>query len=243
MEADDELYPLRSMDDDSAIQWLVDSETYNPLEDTRPFYYATYEKVRGNSQVYQSNMARDGARFMLDSLRGDEFQLVKSSEGKVAESGGWNPSSRISFMDILNTRVYFQTQKRIYNTDMVDGGRLLLQEEMDRRDDEAKMSRSERKRQWCFGEEGGLNFDLPTEAQWEHCCRMGNKSAFPVAQDLGFNYEESNEFLDLIAWYKYKVIGAAPEPERFCAWRAAKFMFGIAKDKEMVNNVYETTTD
>lgn len=43
----------------------------------------------------------------------------------------------------------------------------------------------------------------------------------------------------MIAWYKYKVLGSLPEPERFGSWRVAKFIFGISKDKEQVNNVYE----
>lgn len=47
----------------------------------------------------------------------------------------------------------------------------------------------------------------------------------------------------MIAWYKYKIIGKLPEPERFCTWRISKMLFGISKDKEMINNVYETTPD
>lgn len=70
---------------------------------------------------------------------------------------------------------------------------------------------------------------------------MGDTAAFPINHNLGQNFEERDESLDLIAWYKYKLIGAAPEPERFCTWRISKMLFGISKDPEQVNNVYEAT--
>jgi hypothetical protein len=31
------------------IEELIKKEEYNPLEDTRPFYYATYNDVRGTA--------------------------------------------------------------------------------------------------------------------------------------------------------------------------------------------------
>ena len=88
----------------------------------------------------------------------------------------------------------------------------------------------------------GLNFDLPTEAQWEFCCRNKSTSAVPPSHDLGTVFETNDDNLDLIAWYKYKMVGELPEPERFCAWRISKMVFGISRDMERVNNVYETTT-
>ena len=94
---------------------------------------------------------------------------------------------------------------------------------------------------WWTGADGGIDFNLPTEAQWEYCCRMGDTAAFPIGHNLGQNFEERDESLDLIAWYKYKVIGSLPEPERFCTWRISKMLFGISKDLEQVNNVYEAT--
>ena len=87
-----------------------------------------------------------------------------------------------------------------------------------------------------------FKFDLPTEAQWEYACRGCGKYklAFPNA-NLGDIYETNSRDLDLIAWYKYKIVGTKPEPERFAAWRISKMLFGITKDKEQVNNVYEKT--
>lgn len=87
----------------------------------------------------------------------------------------------------------------------------------------------------------GLNFDLPTEAQWEYCCRNKSTSAVPPSHDLGQVFESNDPSLDLIAWYKYRLVGELPEPERYCAWRISKMLFGISKDKEKVNNVYERT--
>ena len=142
-----------------------------------------------------------------------------------------------SFMDILNSKVVMQGRKREYMVD-VEGAERLNPTDMN-----AQTSEEKEKRKWRSGKEVGLNFDLPTEAQWEYCCRAGSTSAFPTKYNLGINFEEADNNLDVIAWYKYKVIGALPEPERFCAWRISKLLFGITKDKEMINNVYETTPD
>lgn len=139
-------------------------------------------------------------------------------------------------MDILNNKVVIGAYERGYNKTANnysawqlegDGGWLITGWSDERK--------------WTFGKQGGLNFDLPTEAEWEYCCRQGDTFAFPTGHNLGENMEEEDFPLSQIAWYKYKDIGKLPEPEKFCAWRISKMLFGISKDPEQVNNVYETT--
>ena len=40
------------MEDEDCIDYLVRNAVYNPLEDTRPYYYATYNDVRGQDTLY-----------------------------------------------------------------------------------------------------------------------------------------------------------------------------------------------
>ena len=244
-------------DDDLAMRELVNLKAYNPLMDTRPYYHATYDNTRGGNVLFDESPSY--ARQYSITSNGDEHQMVEEEENNIP--------LRQSFMDILNSKVAFQTQKRVYGwrsqgddgyninpdgdieaqvngyvqraDDPTDGGARLLKNLMDARDAAYGLDKKERAKVWCSGVVGGINFDLPTEAQWEYCCRDGDAAAFPVDNNLGQNFEERNNSLDLIAWYKYKVIGSLPEPERFCAWRVQKFLFGISKDKEQVNNVYE----
>lgn len=153
--------------------------------------------------------------FVIDLNKGDEFQM-NSRNNDTLET--------LSFMDILNRNVVYKTKFRTVKPDPIDGGEVITQDD---------------KPSWCSGETAGVNFDLPTEAQWEYCCRQGSTSAIPPSYNLGNVFETNHPGLDLIAWYKYKVIGSLPEPERYCAWRISKMLFGIAKDTEQINNVYE----
>ena len=205
-------------DDQEAIEWLIlhddDYELYNPLDDTRPYYYATYNEVRGTGQVFKDVGGKMGRNYVIDSTKGDEFQM-NSRTGTT------------SFMDILNNKVVYKTRPRTVTIDPIDGGENISWDNTIT---------------WCSGEAAGINFDLPTEAQWEYCCRLGSTTALPPNYNLGDVFETNHPGLDLIAWYKYKVVGSLPEPERYCAWRISKMLFGIAKDTEQINNVYEPDT-
>lgn len=212
---------MDSKSDDDLVCDMVNTNSYNPLDDTRPYYYATYDEVRGTTQLYDKSKLVESS--VLDSNLGDEFQM----NSRIGQSDA------ASILDKLNSNTTLYTTPLMYKEED-DGGRLLDVEGMNERD-------KEEKKQWTIGESAGINFDLPTEAQWEYCCRQGSTSAIPPDHNLGENFEENDEVLDLIAWYKYKVLGTKPEPERYCSWRISKMLFGISKDKEQINNVYEKT--
>ncbi len=76
------------------------TDWYDPLLDTRPFYCATYDDVRGTGKTHQAPHP-GGGQYVIDG--DDEYQLRDGAS-----------DSNISFMDVLNNKVVFQTQKRVY---------------------------------------------------------------------------------------------------------------------------------
>ena len=78
----DELYngysALAGLELDDAIEKLVELDNqygiYNPLTDTRPYYYATYNAVRGTGKVYKP-VQGSASGYVIDPNKGDEFQM------------------------------------------------------------------------------------------------------------------------------------------------------------------------
>lgn len=48
---------------------------YNPLEDMRPYYYASYRDVRGTKRVYDKTYASRSSwsSYVMDTVKGDEY--------------------------------------------------------------------------------------------------------------------------------------------------------------------------
>ena len=64
-------------DDDTFIRELTEDGVYKPLDDTRPYYYATYNDVRGTGQVYvkPNPVPTHWSNYVIDYNKGDEFQM------------------------------------------------------------------------------------------------------------------------------------------------------------------------
>ena len=106
-------------DDENIIAELCNRDWYDPLQDTRPYYYATYNDVRGVGIIIDAN---EEEGIYVKNSSGTTINLTTSTavgtytiEGKDEfQMRGRNISGTTSFMDILNNNVVFQTQKRIY---------------------------------------------------------------------------------------------------------------------------------
>ena len=66
---------LDNPDDDVNFSMAVQRQIYNPLDDTRPYYYATYRNVRGTAQVYAPVNGSSASTYVIDGAKGDEFQM------------------------------------------------------------------------------------------------------------------------------------------------------------------------
>ena len=79
----------------------------------------------------------------------------------------------------------------------------------------------------------GVEFDLPTEAQWEYACRAGTSTG--INNGLELTYMNSSGALDPVGWH-YKKDGA----ETKCVGRLAPNAWGLY---DMHGNVYEYCLD
>lgn len=191
------------------VEDRVKAHEYDPLEDTRPWHLSSYREVRGTPQVFTKTRGTNGGQYLSSGSVGDEYRL--------RDHGG------TSFLDLLNQKVALRTRKRTMVEDPVDGGQRLDQ-----------TAYATAPTNWFTGASAGLNFDLPTEAQWEWCCRQGTTNAMPNGSNLGSLVDGPSSELDLVAWYRYATENQVPQPERFAAWRVSRLWFGIDQSDDSI---------
>lgn len=83
----------------------------------------------------------------------------------------------------------------------------------------------------------GLDFDLPTEAQWEYACRAGVQAVLPNGKAATANDEASSLWLRYIAWFKGNR-GSSAGPAEIGSKAPNNWLL-----YDMIGNVYEPVLD
>lgn len=88
----------------------------------------------------------------------------------------------------------------------------------------------------------GLDFDLPTEAQWEYACRAGTSSALNNGRELRF-YRGRDEQMDALGWYQGNSLGKTwpvgqKEPNAWGLYDMHGNVWEMCRDKARLTNGY-----